>query len=191
MVTIDGSYGEGGGQILRTSLALSQVTGKPFAIRNIRAGRKKPGLMRQHLTAVKAAAEITEVFTGFGEKGVSAEKVAKRVVKSVQEYLAFNVPVGRYLADQLLVPMALMSAIQPETSSETLSIELRQRFHAGREGPIKRRKTEMALKKPLTLIKIKNGFLNMFETLPAEILERLAGETILARSRPEMIIMCG
>ena len=58
MITIDGSFGEGGGQILRTSLALSLVTGKPFAIQNIRAGRKKPGLMRQHLTAVNAALEI-------------------------------------------------------------------------------------------------------------------------------------
>ncbi|MDJ0819532.1 MAG: RNA 3'-terminal phosphate cyclase, partial [Desulfobacterales bacterium] len=42
MITIDGSYGEGGGQILRTALALSLVTGKPFSINNIRAGRKKP-----------------------------------------------------------------------------------------------------------------------------------------------------
>jgi RNA 3'-terminal phosphate cyclase (ATP) len=304
MITIDGSYGEGGGQILRTSLALSLVTGKPFSIHNIRAGRKKPGLMRQHLTAVNAAAEIglaavegnrigsqvfifeprmikpgkfhfaigsagsctlvfqtilpalliagepseiileggthnpfappfdflkkaflpvinrmgprikavlekpgfypagggrfkvsinpdglkrfdllergniinktarasvanlpvnianrelnvireklewdrellkavevensqgpgniltveiesdniTEVFTGFGEKGVSAEKVAKRAVKSVQEYLAFNVPVGRYLADQLLVPMALAGGGKFRTLSPT------------------------------------------------------------------------
>ena len=304
MITIDGSYGEGGGQILRTSLALSLVTGKPFSIRNIRAGRKKPGLMRQHLTAVNAAAEIglaalegnrigslaftfepemikpgnyhfaigsagsctlvfqtilpaliiagepseimleggthnpfappfdfleraflpvinrmgprvdavlekpgfypagggrfrvsinpaglnrldllergniinqtvrasvanlpvsianrelkvireklewggelleavevenskgpgniliveieseniTEVFTGFGEKGVSAEKVAKRAVKSVQEYLAFNVPVGRYLADQLLIPMALAGGGKFRTLSPT------------------------------------------------------------------------
>jgi RNA 3'-terminal phosphate cyclase (ATP) len=304
MVTIDGSYGEGGGQILRTSLALSLVTGKPFSIHNIRAGRKKPGLMRQHLTAVNAAAEIglaaiegnrigsqaftfepemikpgnyhfaigsagsctlvfqtilpalliagepseiileggthnpfappfdflekaflpvinrmgsrvdailekpgfypagggrfkvsirpaglnridllergniihktarasvanlpvkianrelkvireklewsrellkavnvensqgpgniltveiesdniTEVFTGFGEKGISAEKVAKQTVKSVQEYLAFNVPVGRYLADQLLVPMALAGGGKFRTLSPT------------------------------------------------------------------------
>jgi RNA 3'-terminal phosphate cyclase (ATP) len=304
MVTIDGSYGEGGGQILRTSLALSLVTGKPFSISNIRAGRKKPGLMRQHLTAVNAAAEIglaaiegnrigsqaftfepetikpgnfhfaigsagsctlvfqtilpalliaggpseitleggthnpfappfdflkkvflpvinrmgagvdavlekpgfypagggrfkvsinpagldrldllergniiyqtarasvanlpvnianrelkvirdklkwdterleavevensqgpgniltveieseniTEVFTGFGEKGVSAEKVAKRAVKSVQEYLAVNVPVGRYLADQLLIPMALAGGGKFRTLSPT------------------------------------------------------------------------
>ena len=304
MVTIDGSYGEGGGQILRTSLALSLVTGKPFSIANIRAGRKKPGLMRQHFTAVNAAVEIglaaiqgnrigsqeftfepkriksgnyhfaigsagsctlvfqtilpalliadepsevileggthnpfappfdflkkaflpvinrmgprvdavlekpgfypagggrfrvsinpaglkrfdllergnimnqtarasvanlpvsianrelnvihdklewdreglkavevenspgpgniltieiesehiTEVFTGFGEKGVSAEKVAKRAVKSVQEYLTLNVPVGRHLADQLLIPMALAGGGKFRTLSPT------------------------------------------------------------------------
>lgn len=58
MITIDGSLGEGGGQILRTSLSLSLITGTPFWIVNIRAKRKKPGLMRQHLAAVKAAAII-------------------------------------------------------------------------------------------------------------------------------------
>jgi len=58
VVTIDGSKGEGGGQVLRSSLALSLVTGRPLLIENIRAGRKKPGLMRQHLTAVEAAAEV-------------------------------------------------------------------------------------------------------------------------------------
>jgi RNA 3'-terminal phosphate cyclase (ATP) len=58
MLTIDGSEGEGGGQILRSSLSLSICTQQPFRIENIRANRDKPGLMRQHLTAVKAAAEI-------------------------------------------------------------------------------------------------------------------------------------
>lgn len=58
MIIIDGSQGEGGGQILRSALALSLVTGKPFRIENIRARRKKPGLMRQHLTAVNAAVEV-------------------------------------------------------------------------------------------------------------------------------------
>jgi RNA 3'-terminal phosphate cyclase (ATP) len=58
MIQIDGSMGEGGGQVLRTSLSLALVTGKPFRIDNIRANRKKPGLLRQHLTAVQAAAEI-------------------------------------------------------------------------------------------------------------------------------------
>jgi RNA 3'-terminal phosphate cyclase (ATP) len=58
VITIDGSFGEGGGQILRTSLSLSLVTGKAFRIEKIRAGRERPGLLRQHLTAVNAAAQI-------------------------------------------------------------------------------------------------------------------------------------
>ncbi len=58
MLLLDGSQGEGGGQILRTALSLSMCSGLPFQIENIRARRKKPGLMRQHLTAVLAAAEI-------------------------------------------------------------------------------------------------------------------------------------
>lgn len=58
MITIDGSMGEGGGQVLRTALALSACTGKAFTIEKIRAKRKKPGLMRQHLTCVHAAQEI-------------------------------------------------------------------------------------------------------------------------------------
>ncbi len=60
MIKIDGSVGEGGGQILRSSLALSLVTGKPFCMEKIRAGREKPGLLRQHLTAVNAAAEVSQ-----------------------------------------------------------------------------------------------------------------------------------
>lgn len=59
MIDIDGSFGEGGGQILRTSLALSLLTGKPFKLRKIRANRKpKPGLRPQHLASVRAAAKI-------------------------------------------------------------------------------------------------------------------------------------
>ena len=58
MITIDGSFGEGGGQVLRTSLALSAITGKPLHIDNIRATRPKPGLQAQHLTSVRAAAAI-------------------------------------------------------------------------------------------------------------------------------------
>ena len=59
ILEIDGSQGEGGGQILRTSLALSMHTGTPFVLKDIRAKRAKPGLMRQHLTCVNAAAQIS------------------------------------------------------------------------------------------------------------------------------------
>ena len=58
MMRIDGTHGEGGGQVLRTALGLALVTGQPFAIDDIRARRKKPGLLRQHLTAVLAAARV-------------------------------------------------------------------------------------------------------------------------------------
>lgn len=51
---IDGSYGEGGGQILRTSVALSAITGRPIEVFNIRAKRENPGLRAQHITAIKA-----------------------------------------------------------------------------------------------------------------------------------------
>ncbi len=58
MIEIDGSYGSGGGQIIRTALALSALTGKAFYVKNIRAKRKKPGLAAQHLTGVKAVAQL-------------------------------------------------------------------------------------------------------------------------------------
>jgi RNA 3'-terminal phosphate cyclase (ATP) len=58
MITIDGSEGEGGGQVLRYACALSLLTGEPFTIEKIRAGRDQPGLMRQHLTAIEAACAV-------------------------------------------------------------------------------------------------------------------------------------
>ena len=122
MITIDGSQGEGGGQILRTALALSLVTGEPFRIEHIRAARKTPGLLRQHLTAVEAAARISEaktqgaeiesaslceVFTGFGARNVPSRHVVGAVIGQVREYLASTAPVDPYLADQLMIPLAL------------------------------------------------------------------------------------
>ena len=58
LIDIDGSEGEGGVQMLRTSLALSLITGQPFRLRNVRARRAKPGLAAQHLMSVQAAAKI-------------------------------------------------------------------------------------------------------------------------------------
>lgn len=60
MIDIDGSQGEGGGQVLRTSLALSVLTGKPIRLVNVRAGRRNPGLAPQHLACVLAAQEICD-----------------------------------------------------------------------------------------------------------------------------------
>ena len=72
MIQIDGSEGEGGGQILRSSLSLAICTQQPFRIVNIRANREKPGLMRQHLTSVKAAAEICDAEVDGAEMGSRA-----------------------------------------------------------------------------------------------------------------------
>jgi RNA 3'-terminal phosphate cyclase (ATP) len=80
MIVIDGSEGEGGGQVLRTALALSLVTGKPFRIEKIRANRSRTGVMRQHVTAVEAACaiggtECEELAVGASELGFTPGSV--------------------------------------------------------------------------------------------------------------------
>lgn len=69
MIEIDGSYGEGGGQIIRTALALSTITGKGFRAVKIRAGREKPGLKAQHLAGIKVLKEICNAQTNEVEVG--------------------------------------------------------------------------------------------------------------------------
>ncbi len=71
-IEIDGSYGEGGGQIIRTALALSLITQTPIQISNIRAGRKKSGLLRQHLACVKASKAIGQAIVTGDELGSSS-----------------------------------------------------------------------------------------------------------------------
>jgi len=60
MLEIDGSYGEGGGQILRTAVALAALTGREVKIKNIRANRPKPGLAPQHMEAVRCMSSLTD-----------------------------------------------------------------------------------------------------------------------------------
>lgn len=68
-VVLDGSHGEGGGQILRTALALSAITRRPLVVENIRARRERPGLQRQHLACVLAAAAICDADVDGAELG--------------------------------------------------------------------------------------------------------------------------
>ena len=60
VIEIDGSYGEGGGQLVRTAVALSALTGRPLRLHNVRAGRARPGLAAQHLAAVRAVAALCD-----------------------------------------------------------------------------------------------------------------------------------
>ena len=71
MIEIDGSYGEGGGQIVRTSVALSAVTGKSVLIKKIRQGRPKPGLAAQHAQAIRALGQICNAEIKGAEPGSS------------------------------------------------------------------------------------------------------------------------
>lgn len=82
MLILDGSQGEGGGQILRSALALSLVTGQPFRLRNIRARRPRPGLMRQHLTALQAAQEVGAAQVEGAEIGASEIRFAPGPVRA-------------------------------------------------------------------------------------------------------------
>jgi len=109
MITIDGSFGEGGGQILRTSLALSLVTGKPFSIHDIRAGRKKPGLMRQHLTAVNAAAEIGNAAIKGNSIGSQAFTFDPETIKSGNFHFAIGSAGSCTLVFQTVLPALMIS----------------------------------------------------------------------------------
>ena len=114
IINIDGAAGEGGGQILRSSLALSLVTGKPFRIENIRAGRAKPGLLRQHLTALTAAAKI-------GGGKVEGAAIGSKVVsfqpgeiKPGEYHFAVGTAGSATLVLQTVLP-ALITASGPST----------------------------------------------------------------------------
>ena len=112
MLTIDGSFGEGGGQILRTSVAMAAITETPVRIRNIRSNRPNPGLSAQHLTAIKAVASLTDA------------EVSGLILRSTEvTFVPGEIMGGAYRLDigtagsislllQCLIPVALHS---PET----------------------------------------------------------------------------
>jgi len=108
VIVIDGALGEGGGQILRTSLALSLVTGKPFRIENIRAKREKPGLLRQHLTAVNAATEIGDAATENATLGATTLTFVPRALRFGDYHFAIGTAGSTTLVLQtILLPLIL------------------------------------------------------------------------------------
>jgi RNA 3'-terminal phosphate cyclase (ATP) len=109
VIVVDGSEGEGGGQVLRTSLALSLVTGRPFRIENIRANRSKPGLMRQHVTAVAAACAIGGTECEELEVGASALSFAPGEVQPGEHHFAVGTAGSTSLVLQTILPPLMLA----------------------------------------------------------------------------------
>jgi RNA 3'-terminal phosphate cyclase (ATP) len=112
MIRIDGAFGEGGGQILRSSLSLSLVTGKSFRIENIRAKREKSGLLRQHLTAVQAAAAIGGAETEGATLGSKALTFIPGKIRAGNYHFAVGTAGSGTLVLQTILP-PLMTAPAP------------------------------------------------------------------------------
>lgn len=114
MIEIDGASGEGGGQILRSSLTLSMITGQPFRMTNIRANRPKPGLMRQHLVAVQAAAQICNGEIASAAVGAQTLEFRPGKIKGGEYQFAIGTAGSCTLVLQTLIP-ALLYADGPST----------------------------------------------------------------------------
>lgn len=108
-LVLDGSHGEGGGQILRTGLALSMVTGRPLRIERIRAGRPKPGLMRQHLACVQAAAEVCGAQAEGAELGSTALHFTPGAVRAGGYRFAISGAGSCLLVLQTVLPALLLA----------------------------------------------------------------------------------
>ena len=107
-IQIDGSQGEGGGQILRTALALSMITGQAFELINIRAGRKKPGLMRQHLVCVQASQQISQAYVEGAELHSQRLYFAPQHVQSGKYQFQIGSAGSTTLVLQTLLPALLL-----------------------------------------------------------------------------------
>lgn len=111
MIIIDGSEGEGGGQVLRYACALSLLTGTPFTIEKIRGGREKPGLMRQHVTAIEAACVIGGAeCTGLAVGSTSIVFRPGRVTPGAYHFAVGTAGSTGLVLQTILVPLMLADA---------------------------------------------------------------------------------
>ncbi|MDH4317175.1 MAG: RNA 3'-terminal phosphate cyclase [Desulfobulbaceae bacterium] len=110
MIVIDGSVGEGGGQTLRTALSLSLVSGKPFSIYNIRGNRPKPGLLRQHLTAVNSAVQVGNAKVSGNVLGSGLLVFEPGVVSAGPYHFAVGTAGSAVLVAQTVLPPLLLAS---------------------------------------------------------------------------------
>ncbi len=122
ILKIDGSTGEGGGQIIRTALSLSMLTGIPIEITNIRAGRAKSGLMRQHLMCVQASQQISNATVTGAALGSSSFRFAPNAIQSGDYHFDIGSAGSTSLVLQTLLP-ALIFANTDQSVHSTVSIK--------------------------------------------------------------------
>jgi RNA 3'-terminal phosphate cyclase (ATP) len=112
MIYIDGSQGEGGGQVLRSALTLAIISGKAVHIDRIRARRPKPGLMAQHLQAVRAAAAVSEAHVEGGKPGSTSLSFEPRRIVSGRFHFEIGTAGSTSLVLQtIVVPLSLAGGI--------------------------------------------------------------------------------
>jgi len=109
MVKIDGTYGEGGGQIIRTAIALAAITGKEVEIENIRANRPNPGLSAQHLHAVKAVEKLSGGRTEGLELRSTRLKFAPGALNGFEGEIDIGTAGSITLLLQCLIPVAVFA----------------------------------------------------------------------------------
>lgn len=109
MLEIDGAQGEGGGQVLRTALALSLVTARGFRITNVRAARDRPGLLRQHLTAVRAAQAVSAARTAGDALGSRTLSFVPGPVRAGAHAFAVGTAGSTLLVLQAVLPALLVA----------------------------------------------------------------------------------
>jgi RNA 3'-phosphate cyclase len=124
LITIDGSYGEGGGQILRNAVALSTITNKPVKITDIRANRPNPGIKAQHYVALKSIAEICNAETKGLEIGSTSVTFKPGKIKGGKYKFEVGTAGSITLAFQAII-LSMLKTKEPVTISLTGGTDVR------------------------------------------------------------------